>query len=54
MTQIFLGDLDLPMQIISHARHEGQLLVLSSRRGYLGSDYGDMDDDLMAMDNDEA
>ncbi|WP_417729646.1 hypothetical protein [Roseovarius sp.] len=50
----FLGDLDLPMQIISHARHEGQLLVLSSRRGYLRSDYGDMDDDLMAMDNDEA
>ncbi|MEO1912060.1 MAG: hypothetical protein ABGX10_16740 [Paracoccus sp. (in: a-proteobacteria)] len=50
----FLGDLDLPMQIISHARHEGQLLVLSTRRGSLGSDYGDMDDDLMAMDNDEA
>lgn len=50
----FLGDLDLPMQIISHARHEGQLLVLSTRRGYLGNDYGDMDDDLMAIDNDEA
>lgn len=50
----FLGDLDLPMQLISDARHEGQLLMLSARHGFVGSDYGDMDDDLMVMDYDEA
>lgn len=50
----FLGDLDLPMQIISDATHEGQLLRLSARHGFVGSDYGDMDDDLMVMDYDEA
>ncbi|MBR7651737.1 hypothetical protein KCX83_05295 [Brucella oryzae] len=50
----FLGDLDLPMQIISDATHEGQLLIISARNGFVESDYGDMDDDLMEMDYDEA
>jgi hypothetical protein len=50
----FLGDLDLPMQIICDAQHEQKLLMLSTRQGFIGSDLGNMDDDLMAMDYDEA
>jgi hypothetical protein len=50
----FFGDLDLPMQIISDGRHEQQLLMLSARHSYFGSDYGLLDDGLMEADYDEA
>ena len=50
----FFGDLDLPMQIISDGRHEQQLLMISARHGFLGSDYGVLDDDLMVTNYDEA
>lgn len=50
----FLGDLDLPMQIISDGRHEQQLLMISARHGFFGCDYGIQDDDLMVTDYDEA
>jgi hypothetical protein len=50
----FFGDLDLPMQIISDGRHEQQLLMLSARHGFFGSDYGLLDDGLMETDYDEA
>ena len=50
----FLGDLDLPMQIISDAAHEGQLLMLSARHDFVEGDYDDLDDNLMEVDYDEA
>jgi len=50
----FLGDLDLPMQIISDAAHEGQLLILSARHDFVEGDYDDEDDNLMEVDYDEA
>lgn len=50
----FLGDLDLPMQIISDGAHEGQLLMLSARHSFVESDTDDLEDHLMEMDDDEA
>jgi hypothetical protein len=50
----FLGDLDLPMQIISGAAREGQLLRLTTRHSLVEINKCDMDDDLMEADYDEA
>lgn len=48
----FLGDLDLPMQTISDAAHERQLLMLSARDDIDEYDFEDVDDDLMEVDYD--
>jgi hypothetical protein len=50
----FLGDLDLPMQIISSASHELKLQQISVRRGLVKIRSDDVDNDLMDHDDDEV
>jgi len=50
----FLGDLDLPMQIISSASHELKLQQISVRRGLVKIRSDAVDNDLMDHDDDEV